>query len=682
MAEPARPFWEADEVVAAAPLRESKEKRPFWEQDEIVATKAEAKKAAPGILESIGRGGLQGVTYGIGDEAYAAGVAAAAKAKGKDFGPEYERQLAETQAANRAAKEANPWSYGIAEVVGSIPPLIAGGATALGARALGLTGRSMLQRSGAAAASGAALGAFQGGATADPGERVEGAAIGAGAGGVLGAASPALGAAIGKGAGWVSDAVRARMAPNPSGMSNAAADLLTQDMKSAGGAGAVRSRLDELGPEARLLDASPSFQGRAQGLAIQPETREMIVDPLVARNSGTNARLATDLDSAIGPAPVPSRVEAGIAAARDATAEGYGPVLGNASAVDTRAVADALETQAVQLRGPAQRAVRQVRSMLDVDGVPGTLDPNPATLLSTRQAIDGLLDGEANSQVVRALTAARRQVDDALAAAAPGVKQVDAPMEELFRQSEGLQRGSQIFDSGKNAIRPADFEDQFVRAAEPKGVSVGPSAEPLRIKQGARAEIDRLVGTEANDLNALRKAIKGEGDWNYTKLVRAFGSREAARVWNAVDREAAFREAYQNIVGGSQTALRAGAAEGTKVRGQGGSTASAGLPAIAGAVGGPQAAALAMGAQGAKMGANQVMKAADLARNRQVAQGLMTQVGPELDAMIDGLAARILAQSRSQITAEQARDVAQIFILSQGENAGQGAKAGVEWATK
>jgi hypothetical protein len=115
----------------------------------------------------------------------------------------------------------------------------------------------------------------------------------------------------------VSDAVRSRMASNPAGLSNAAAEALSQDVRAAGGAGAVRSRLDELGPDARLLDASPSFQGRAQGLAIQPETREMIVDPLLARNRGTNQRLATDLDSAIGPAPIPSRVEAELAQSRE-----------------------------------------------------------------------------------------------------------------------------------------------------------------------------------------------------------------------------------------------------------------------------------------------------------------------------------------------------------------------------
>jgi hypothetical protein len=677
MAEPARPFWEADELVAKAPPRQpAKGSRPFWEEDELVATKAETK-ANPGIWEAIGRGALQGATLGGGDELYAVSKGIAAGATGGDYDATYERELAELQAANKAAKEANPWSYGIAEAVGIVPGLIAGGRTKLGAQALGLGARTFLGRSAASAASGSAIGAVQGAAGTDGGfdERMAGSKTGFVGGGVAGAVSPAIGAAVGKGVGIVSDAVRSRMAPNPAGMSNAAAEALSQDVRAAGGAGAVRSRLDELGPDARLLDASPSFQGRAQGLAIQPETREMIVDPLLARNAGTNQRLATDLDNAIGPAPIPSRVEADLAQSRGIVGDQYPHVMEGARAVDTSALAAKLETMSINRRGPAAAAAAKIRSYLDIPGERGVLDPNPQALHATREAIDGLMGDETNKTVRYILGEARKDVDRLLGSAVPGVKSVDARFAELSRQSEGLQRGSQIFDGGKTAIRPAELGDEIARAAQPQGEMVGPSAVPLRMRQGARAEIDRLVGTEANDLNALKKAIKGEGDWNYTKLIQTFGSKEGAKVWNAVDREGAFREAYQNIVQGSQSAMRTGAAEGTKVRGQGG-TAAAGMPAIAGAIGGPGAAAAALASQGARAGANQVMKAADLARNRQLAFSLLMQPGPELDAVLDGLAQRIMAQSQTQMTAAQARELAQIFVMSQGENAGQGIQAG------
>jgi hypothetical protein len=683
MAEPARPFWEQDELIAKAPPRSSGgngKARPFWEADELVATKAEVKKN-PGILEAIGRGGLQGATLQGGDELYAAGAGAVAKAQGRDFGPEYERQLAEAQAANRAAKEAHPWAYGISEAAGLVPGLLVGGSTNLGARALGLVGKNLAQRSLASAVSGAAIGAVQGGAGAEDGERGMGAVYGAGGGALVGAVSPAIGEAVGKGVGAIASRIRSRVTPRPDGMSNSAAESLSQDLRASGGANAVRSRLDELGPDARLLDASPSFQGRAQGLAIQPETREMITAPLTARNQGTNARLATDLDSAIGPAPIPSRVEAQIAQGRELIGKEYENLfVTQARAVDTSDLAGRLDVLAVNKRGPAAQAIAKVRGYLDIPGNKGVLDPHPAALFETRQAIDGLLEAETNSKARLALGDVRQAVDRLLADAVPGIKQVDAKWQELARQSEGLQRGAKIFDGGKTAIRPGELADDIGAGALPKGEMVGPSAVPVRMRQGARAEIDRLVGTEANDLNALRKAIKGEGDWNYTKLVQTFGSKEGAKVWNAVDREAAFREAYQNIVGGSQTALRTGAAEGTKVRGQGGSTASAGLPAVAGAIGGPGAAAAAVGAQGARMGANQVMKAADLARNRQMAGALTMRPGPELDSMIESLAARLMVQDKSGMTGNQARALAQSLIMSQGDNAAEGIQAGARWA--
>jgi hypothetical protein len=50
------------------------------------------------------------------------------------------------------------------------------------------------------------------------------------------------------------------------------------------------------------------------------------------------------------------------------------------------------------------------------------------------------------------------------------------------------------------------------------------------------------------------------------------------------------------------------------------------------------------------------------------------QPGSQLDAVIDGLAQRLMAQSQTQMTAQQARELAQIMVMSQGENAGQGAR--------
>ena len=98
-------------------------------------------------------------------------------------------------------------------------------------------------------------------------------------------------------------------------------------------------------------------------------------------------------------------------------------------------------------------------------------------------------------------------VDQEVARAVPGIKHVDAKYAELMRQQEGLQRGGMVFDTGKTATRPADLAAELRAGALPQGEMVGPSAVPTRVKQGARAEIDRLVGTHANDLNALERKL-------------------------------------------------------------------------------------------------------------------------------------------------------------------------------
>jgi hypothetical protein len=59
-------------------------------------------------------------------------------------------------------------------------------------------------------------------------------------------------------------------------------------------------------------------------------------------------------------------------------------------------------------------------------------------------------------------------VDGELATAVPGIKAVDAQFAELSRQSAGLQRGSQVLDGGKTAIRPAELVDEMVARRAPR----------------------------------------------------------------------------------------------------------------------------------------------------------------------------------------------------------------------
>lgn len=632
---------------------------------------AAAPAEAPGVALSTARGAMQGLTLGLADESYGLTQGVRSLLSGGTFSEGYDRGLEEYRGNDKAAREAHPIASTVGEVGGSIVPMVGAGATALGARAMGLTGGSLASRSLASAGSGAAIGGFQGFNSGEGGfdERAKAAIPAAGMGAALGAASPTIGLGIGKAVNATTRALRSGGSVPP-GMTGAGADLLAEDFARAGGSQAITNRLAELGPDAMLLDASPSLMGRAQGLAIQPETREGIVAPLMARNRSANTRLNADVDAAIGPAPIPSQIEAGLAASRNATAEGYAPVMQGARATDTRALADTLETAVVNLRGPAQRAALDVRRMLDIPSTPGQLDPNPQALHSVREAIDGMLSTEQNPQVIRQLTMARRQVDEALGTAAPGIKDVDAGYAELARQSEGLERGARVLDSGRTAVRPSELATEIQQGALPQGTQVGPSAVPLRMRQGLRADIDREIGNRANDLEALKKVIKGEGDWNREKLAMVFGQDEASAIINSVDREAAFRNAYNKIVENSQTAQRTAGAKGVEIPdGTGGG--SDGGTVIAGAVGGPQAAAAALGIKGLRLAGAEAQRAAAMARNEGLMRALTTTQGPQLDALIRGVERRIGVRSVAGSAEERARALVTIMTEAQGYQGSQ-----------
>lgn len=185
-----------------------------------------------------------------------------------------------------------------------------------------------------------------------------------------------------------------------------------------------------------------------------------------------------------------------------------------------------------------------------------TLDTNPYTLLQTRNAIDGLQKNEANPQVSRILTETRQMIDDSLAQHVPGIKMADAQFRELARQNEGLRIGVKALDSGREALRPEELQQEVLDGVNPEGLMVGPSAKTFRMQQAARADIDRQIGTKANDLVALKNIIKGEGDWNRDRMGMLFGQDRTKDALDLLDRDALFATTKNDVLGNSYTAAR------------------------------------------------------------------------------------------------------------------------------
>src|SRR5690606_20556465 len=105
-------------------------------------------------------------------------------------------------------------------------------------------------------------------------------------------------------------------------------------------------------------------------------------------------------------------------------------------------------------------------------------------------------------------------------------------------QREAVERGQKLLNTDRDSVvRPVELEQEIAAATQPRGEMVGPSAVPLRLQQANRAELDRIVGVNANDPLALQRALKGEGDWNRLKMRTLHGEEPANRVMSAVDRE-------------------------------------------------------------------------------------------------------------------------------------------------
>jgi hypothetical protein len=508
-------------------------------------------------LDNAVRLAASGATFGLADK-FAGGMQALT-----GNAPSYDAGVKAERARTQAIREANPVSSAVAEAAGGIGT--GAGLVKSGVTLAGRLGPALFRRFLGYGAEGAGYGALHGAGNTysdDAGDYAANAGKGGAMGGIIGGALPVAGRAASGGYRALQSFIGPRVGGTSAGASamlRAAAQADEQGIR----------QLASMGDEAMLVDAGPAMLGLGQGAGTGTGSgRTALVNALKARDANTVPRINRDLDAAIGPAPRPSQIEAEIAGNVESVRPMYQGPFNQSRPADTTTIAAELEEMGQTLRGPAQDAVRRVRRYLDVPE--SNVDPNsglrpldnrPESLFQVRQAIDGMLEGETNTKVIGPLSQVRNMVDQELARAVPGIKQVDARFAELMRQREGLQRGGTVFDTGKTATRPADLAEELRGAALPQGEQVGPSAAPARVRQGARAEIDRLVGTNANDLNALERKLGTPQDWNSQKFAEIFGEGPHNSVMQTLMNNRRFRQTYQDIVQNSQTAQRTAAAK-------------------------------------------------------------------------------------------------------------------------
>lgn len=310
-----------------------------------------------------------------------------------------------------------------------------------------------------------------------------------------------------------------------------------------------------LGPNGMLADVSPEWQMVARAGAARPGSRGPVVDALSTRNAGKSVRLQDEANATLGPAKSPLTVKGEIGEAYDKISPEYDKLWPKAKAVDTTAVANKLDAMAIDKRGVGQDVAREIRDMLNISGTK-TLDPNPRTLHEVRMAIDKMGSTERGRAASEDLKQIRKMIDDELAAKVPGIKPIDAQWANVSRQKDAYEKGQEVFSPSMWPDEVAKLRSDLV---QPAGTAPGPATrEGLdRLSQGTRAKIEEVFGNNANDVAALNRLVKGEGDWPRDKIRQIFGKDKADKVLDVLDAERRMEGTYNSVVGGSQTAQTA-----------------------------------------------------------------------------------------------------------------------------
>ncbi|MEB3045334.1 hypothetical protein [Rhizobium mulingense] len=481
------------------------------------------------------------------------------------YGGSYEDQLRIVNAINQEAKIAHPNVNTTGQVIGAVGGTIP--AVVAAPEMFGAGAGNILLRSAASGLTGTGIGAADayvrsGG---DPEKTREGAIEG----GLLGLAGPFAGEVVGAGIKASARGAKAltrallgeEMASKPAqdmlaGLTKSSRDWLAKNVSGPGMLAAARDRFDELGSQAMFADVLPEWRGVAKSGVARESTRAKVVDPLNERNSMANTRLRSDFEANLGPDPVPSTIDGELRASQAQVKNQYRPAVEELPAYDFKPIAERLDKLIPYRRGGEQSDLLNIRNMLNDFGK-DTVSSDPAIAYETRRAIDRILKTAEDPEVIETLSGIRGMIDERLARAAGGVKALDTQFDELGRQREGLLQGQSALADGPRAMRPTELQEKLVTGAEPHGTLIGPSAESARVRQGTLGEMYHALGTEGSDMNALRKIIRGKGDWNREKLGMMFGPEKADAALNAIDREALFAETSNRITSAADTAREA-----------------------------------------------------------------------------------------------------------------------------
>jgi hypothetical protein len=312
------------------------------------------------------------------------------------------------------------------------------------------------------------------------------------------------------------------------------------------------SRIDELGPEGFLGEATPGTVGLMQGHTRPGQAMNILRDKVRARDQLKNERISSEVKRELGPARDPKLIEEDIVTERAKLSPEFESELNK------------------KMLTPPEKAVRELQYLAD-EGASGTTGMD---LTEMKKALDLLQPkGQYTKVGIRDVFKAREALwtnieklqsnQPALAgrlkriyglinedlAKSPDLRALDAKWSQFSKEIDALGEGKKVLDQGKEATWPSSLSSRIDEMS---------SGERTRLMQGARSEIERLIGTNPNDVATLNRLLRGGVDeaskWNYDKLALLFGKDKADNIMNVLHRELTFEENARKILHNSQTA--------------------------------------------------------------------------------------------------------------------------------
>jgi hypothetical protein len=453
-----------------------------------------------------------------------------------------------------------------AETIGSFLPSVAAGPGSLGTR--------LVMQAMVPGAASEAAGQLTKGSAAEPWARF-GAAVLApfAAGGGIRAVQKLYEPAIGVNGYGANHLVRAMKADTP---------------------GAVEAELERLGPEATMADAGPAMLAKAQGASLNSdEGRSILFNFMKKRDQGTNARVMSDIERALGPPEDPFTATKNIVEHRSMVdSHNYPAVLEAAPPIRTGPMMAELQDAIGNSANGSmeQKALQTLKSMLTREKKVPRIDPYSGrqefdnrgreiwdsvpvnqdranVLHKVKTELDGVIEYDkpglgvpagALSNQQFAIKKFRHQLNELLEQQAPGYARANAVSAALAKRAEAVKVGTQYLGEGKTTPSPGRFQDEFEQLT---------AGERIALAKGSRGDVDRVVGTRINDLGALKGELQGEGGWNTAKMKTVHGDDAINELVASVDRNLKFRDVNNKIQEGAQTEIRRAAREQMKPTG-------------------------------------------------------------------------------------------------------------------